>query len=572
MLGDQPWLVHYPAEVASTFDYPKHNVGRLLIDAASAFPTHTAVEFMGGKLTYQELLDGAYRFADGLHSLGIKPGERVAIMLPNCPQVIIAYFGTLLYGGIAVMTNPLYMEGELTQQLSDSGAVVIVTLDLLFKRVLRVKPHTQVQHIIVASIAEYLPFPKNWIYPIKAKKDGQDLHVPDLPSVYKFKAWLKRCHPHQVCKEVDAERDVAILQYTGGTTGIAKGVMLTHYNLIANTIQTANWFYQARRGKEVFLAALPCFHVFGLTVLLNQAVHLAGQIVLLPRFDPKQVLAVIEKKQVSIFPGAPTMYIAINHHPDVKSYNISSIRACVSGSAPLPQEVQEQFEALTGGRLIEGYGLTEASPVTHANNVWDYRKLGSIGIPFPDTEARIVNAETGEQLAVGEIGELIVRGPQVMVGYWQRQAETAAVLRDGWLYTGDMGKMDAEGFFYIVDRKKDMINASGFKVYPRDVEEVLFEHPDIKEAVVIGVPDAYRGETVKAYVILKDGSDVTAEQIIAWCRGHLAAFKVPRLVEFRTELPKTMVGKVLRRKLLEEVAQEQIEQALADEKVVDKTE
>ncbi|WP_028545242.1 AMP-binding protein [Paenibacillus taiwanensis] len=565
-MGDQPWLVHYPAEVAPTFDYPKHNVGRLLIDAASQFPTHTAVEFMGSKLTYQELLEAAYRFADGLHSLGVKSGERVAIMLPNCPQVVISYFGTLLYGGIAVMTNPLYMEGELTQQLSDSGAVVIVTLDLLVQRVLRVKPHTQVQHIIVASIAEYLRFPKNWMYPLKAKKDGQDLQVPNLPSVYKFKAWLKRGAPHPICREVDAERDIAILQYTGGTTGIAKGVMLTHYNLLANTIQTANWFYKARKGEEVFLAALPCFHVFGLTVLLNQAVYLAGQIVLLPRFDPKQVLAVIEKKQVSIFPGAPTMYIAINHHPEVKSFNISSIRACVSGSAPLPQEVQEQFEALTGGRLIEGYGLTEASPVTHANNVWGYRKLGSIGIPFPDTEAKIVNAETGEQLAVGEIGELIVRGPQVMVGYWQRDAETASVLRDGWLYTGDMGKMDAEGFFYIVDRKKDMINASGFKVYPRDVEEVLFEHPDIKEAVVIGVPDAYRGETVKAYVIVKDGSDVTAEQIIAWCRKHLAAFKVPRQVEFRTELPKTMIGKVLRRKLLEEVTQEQLKQDMAAEK------
>lgn len=260
----------------------------------------------------------------------------------------------------------------------------------------------------------------------------------------------------------------------------------------------------------------------------------------------------IHRKKATIFPGAPTMYIAINHAKDVKTYDLSSIRACVSGSASLPIEVQETFESLTGGRLIEGYGLTEASPITHANNIWGYRKIGSVGIPFPDTEAAIVNSDTGERLSAGEIGELVVRGPQVMKGYWQRPEDTEAVLKDGWLYTGDMGRMDEEGFFYIVDRKKDMINASGFKVYPRDVEEALFEHPDVKEAVVIGVPDPYRGETVKAFIVLKDGSHATKEQIMAWCRGKLAAYKVPRIIEYRTELPKTMIGKVLRRKLIEE--------------------
>lgn len=552
MYGDRPWLGHYPVEVAHSFEYPRHNLGKILVDTAEQYPNHDVLDFLGYRMSYAQVLEGARKFADGLHKLGVMRGDRVALMLPNCPQMLIAYYGTLLLGGIVVMTNPLYMEGELSHQMRDSGATVIVTIDLLLKRVQSVKELTSLRHIIVASIAEYLPFPKNFLYRIKAKKDGQNLSIPNQPHIYRFKSWLNSHTAVNRCAEVQPETDIAMLQYTGGTTGVAKGVMLTHMNLLTNTVQATHWFYKARRGQEVFLAALPCFHVFGLTVLLNQAVYIGGKLILVPRFDVKQVLTSIHKKRVTLFPGAPTMYIAINHAPDVKNYDLSSIRACVSGSAPLPQEVQDTFEGLTGGRLIEGFGLTEASPITHANNIWGYRKLGSVGIPFPDTEAAIVNPETGEEMPVGEVGEVIVRGPQVMKGYWQRPEDTAAVLKDGWLHTGDMGRMDEEGFFFIVDRKKDMINASGFKVYPRDVEEVLFDHPDIKEAVVIGVPDPYRGETVKAFVVLKDGSKVTQEQIIAWCRGKLAAFKVPRMVEIRTELPKTMVGKVLKRKLIEE--------------------
>ncbi|MGZ9584550.1 long-chain-fatty-acid--CoA ligase [Paenibacillus marinisediminis] len=552
MYGERPWLGHYPPEVAHSYEYPNDNLAQLLVNTAEQFPQHDALDFLGKRMSYEQVLEGAYRFADGLINLGVKKGDRVALMLPNCPQMLISYYGTLMMGGIVVMTNPLYVEGELSHQLRDSGAVAIVTLDQLFERVNNVRKLTNVEHVIVGSIAEYLPFPKNMLYKIKAKKDGQKLDVPELPYVHRFRSWLSKQKPVEACIEVDGENDIAMLQYTGGTTGVAKGVMLTHKNLMSNTIQATNWFYKARPGKEVFLGALPCFHVFGLTVLLNQAVYIAGELVLLPRFDVKTVLTQIQKKKATIFPGAPTMYIAINHAKDIKSYDISSIRACVSGSAPLPVEVQETFESLSGGRLIEGFGLTEASPITHANNIWGYRKIGSVGIPFPDTEAAIVNSETGEELPVGEIGELIVRGPQVMKGYWQRPEDTAAVLRNGWLYTGDMGRMDQEGFFYIVDRKKDMINASGFKVYPRDVEEVLFEHPDVKEAVVIGVPDPYRGETVKAFIVLKDDAKLTKEQVMAWCRGRLAAFKVPRIVEFRSELPKTMIGKVLRRKLIEE--------------------
>ncbi|BFH68084.1 long-chain-fatty-acid--CoA ligase [Paenibacillus dendritiformis] len=555
--GERPWIRHYPEEVAPTADYPKHNVAQLLIQAAVQYPSRTAVHFMGGNLSYQQLLDAAYRFANGLHALGIKSGDRVALMLPNCPQMVIAYYGSLLAGAVVVMTNPLYMEGELINQLNDAGAKVIVTLDMLLPRVRQVKRHTPLTYIICGSLREYLPFPLRFLYPLKAKKEGHSLHIPHEPGLFRFKSWLKSHTPQPVLCPVDAENDIAMLQYTGGTTGTAKGVMLTHYNLVANTVQTANWCYKANRGGERFLAALPCFHVFGLTVLLNQAMHLAGELVLLPRFDTLQVLDAIEKKKITVFPGAPTMYIAINHHKEVQRFDLSSVKVCVSGSAALPLEVQERFEALTGGRLIEGYGLTEASPVTHANPIWGLRKTGTIGIPFPDTDAKVVHPETFEPLPPGEIGELAVKGPQVMKGYWNRPEDTAAVLKDGWLLTGDMAKMDEDGYFMIVDRKKDMINASGFKVYPRDVEEVLFEHPAVREAVVIGVPDPYRGETVKAFVVRAEAAGTTAEELEAWCRERLAAYKVPRLYEFREELPKTMVGKVLRRRLAEDERQRQ---------------
>ncbi|WP_166244438.1 long-chain-fatty-acid--CoA ligase [Paenibacillus turpanensis] len=549
---DKPWLIHYPQEVAPTYNYPKHNAAQLLVQSAHRYPGHCAVYFMGKRLTYAQLLEQSTRFAHALKQLGIQKGERVAIMLPNSPQYLIAFYGTLLMGGIVVQTNPLYMEGELTYQLKDSGAAVIVTLDLLFAKVEKVFPRTELRHALVTSIQDYLPFPKNLLYPIKLRKEGQMPHIRYSSQVHSFKKLLAGAPASRLFEEVDAERDVAVLQYTGGTTGVSKGVMLTHYNLTANTYQNIHWGYKNKDGEERFLAALPCFHVFALTVLMLQSALRAGTLILLPRFEVKQVLEAIHKHKPTIFPGAPTMYIALINHSELSSYDLSSIQVCISGSAPLPLEVQERFEELTGGRLIEGYGLTEASPVTHANPIWGRRKIGSVGVPFPDTEARIVDADSGEDVPVGAIGELLVRGPQVMLGYWNRPDETAKVLRDGWLYTGDMAIMDEDGYFSIVDRKKDMIIASGYNIYPREIEEVLFEHPGIKEAAVAGVPDQYRGETVKAFIVLKEGEYVTEAELDAWCRGMLAAYKVPRLYEFRETLPKTMVGKVLRRKLLEE--------------------
>lgn len=550
-MSDRPWLKYYPEEVPETLAYPKHNLADFLVHTAAKYPETIALDFMGTQITYRSLLSSTYRFANALTALGVKPGERVAVMLPNCPQAVITYYGVMLMGGIVVMTNPLYMPRELNHQLTDAGAKVIITLDLLVKRVQQSLQHHPLDYIIVTSIKDYLPFPKNLLYPLKARKDGHSLRVEYSERVIPFLKLLKQSSPEPSDKKVDAEHDLALIQYTGGTTGMAKGVMLTHGNLITNTVQTQTWFYRADEGKERYLAALPFFHVFGMTVLLNQAVYMAGTLILLPRFEIDQVLKMIHDKKPTVFPGAPTMYVAIINHPHIAKYDLSSINVCISGAAPLPLEVQTRFEQLTHGKLIEGYGLTETSPVTHANNIWEMRKTGSIGIPFPDTDAMIVMPDTLNEVKPGEIGELVVRGPQVMKGYWNQPEETYKCLKEGWLFTGDLGKMDEDGFFYILDRRKDLIIAGGYNIYPREVEEILFEHPAVEEAVVAGVADPYRGETVKAFIVPKQGASLSEVELKQWCKERLAAYKVPKLIEMRDSLPKTMAGKVLRRKLIE---------------------
>ncbi|KHF35470.1 Long-chain-fatty-acid--CoA ligase [Paenibacillus sp. P1XP2] len=563
-MTNNPWLDQYPEEVPHSYDYPKQNLAKFLVDSAATYPQQIALDFLGKKMTYASLLQSVYRFANALQRLGVRKGDRIAIMLPNCPQGVIAYYGTLLVGGIAVMTNPLYVPREIEHQLTDSGANIIVTMDALVERVHKAMERKPLQYTIVTSMKDYLPFPKNVLYPIKAKKDGMAANVEYNEHILSFVSLLKNSVETPVEVPVDPEHDLALIQYTGGTTGFAKGVMLTHMNLVSNTIQAQLWSYRTQMAQEKYLAALPFFHVFGLTVLLNQAMYIAGTLILIPRFQVDDVLKTIHKKKPTIFPGAPTMYIAVIHHPEVGRFDLSSIQICVSGAAPLPLEVQERFERITGGKLIEGYGLTEASPVTHANNIWEKRKNGSIGIPFPDTLAKIVHPETGEEMPVGEIGELVVKGPQVMKGYWNRPEETERTLRDGWLYTGDLARMDEEGFFYILDRRKDMIIAGGYNIYPREVEEVLFEHPDVEEAVVAGVKDPYRGENVKAYIVLRKGSNVTEEELKSWCKERLAVYKVPKIYEFRDSLPKTLVGKVLRRKLIEEENEKLVNQSRVD--------
>lgn len=551
---ERRWLNHYPPEIPSQIDYDEKPLFTYLEDAATKNPEKTALHFLGKELSYGQLYDSSLRFANGLSELGIGKGDRVAIMLPNCPQAVIAYYGILLTGGIVVQTNPLYTERELSHQLEDSGATAIVCLDQLFSRVAAVKELTGIQHVIVTGIKDYLPFPKNMLYPFVQKKQKPyvlvDIQYND--AVRSFKDVISKSKNAKLQVDVDPKLDVALLQYTGGTTGPAKGVMLTHSNLVVNSMQCSMWIFQHRVGEEVVLAALPFFHVYGMTVVMNQAIMTRAKMIILPRFDPKQVLQTIQKHRPTLFPGAPTMYIALLNHPDLDKYDLSSIKACISGSAPLPKEVQQKFQAVISGSLVEGYGLTEASPVTHANLIYGNQIKGSIGIPWPNTEAAIFSMERGEFAEVGEVGELLVRGPQVMKGYWNQPEETAAVFHQDWLKTGDMGYMDDNGYFYIVDRKKDLIIAGGYNIYPREIEEVLYEHEAVQEAVIVGIPDPYRGETVKAFIVLKENMVCSEEDLNKYCRENLAAFKVPRVYEFRKELPKTMVGKILRRVLLEE--------------------
>ena len=543
----RPWLRFYDAGVPHTLTYPHITVPSFLDETAGRFGDRPAAVFFGARLSYRTLQTLVDRFAAGLVRLGIRPGDRVSLHLPNCPQFLIAYYGTLKTGAIVVPFNPLYTERELEHQLVDSGAEVTITLDLLYPRLAAVRPKTQVRNIVVTPINAYFSPLLRWLYPLKAYREGHLVRIPR--DVLTFRTLLETS-PTQRGVPVDPDQP-AVLLYTGGTTGIPKGAVLSHRNVVCNILQARAWFPQLQPGRDTVLGVLPFFHSYGMTTVMNLAVASGLATVLIPRFQIDMLLQATAKYRPQLLPGVPTIYTAIVSHPQVTHYDLRSIKACVSGAAPLPREVQARFETLTGGRLVEGYGLTEASPVTHANPLEGSRKTGSIGIPFPDTDARIVD-DTGDQtLPPGEVGELTVRGPQVMQGYWHQPEETAQALRGGWLFTGDMAKMDEDGFFYIVERKKDLIITGGLKVYPREVDEILYAHPAVLEAAVVGIPDPYKGEVVKAFVVLRDGQHATADDLIADCKRQLAPHKVPRTVEFRRELPKSMVGKILRRALVE---------------------
>ena len=552
-MTEKVWLKNYPAEIPHEIDIPEIPVHQFLTDAYKANPGKIAIHFKGKELTYKELYESSLKFANYLQSLGVEKGDRVAIMLPNCPQAVIAYYGILYAGGIVVQTNPLYTERELQYQMSDSGAKVILSLDILYPRITKILKETQIENVIITGIKDYLPFPKNLVYPfIQKKQYGFSVKVEHSGMNHLFVEIMRSAPLKEITVPFDFEEDLALLQYTGGTTGFPKGVMLTHKNLIANTMMCNAWLYKCEEGKEVVLGILPFFHVYGMTTVLILSVMTKNKMVLMPKFDVEDTLKTIDKQKPTLFPGAPTIYIGLLNHPDIGKYNLSSIKACLSGSAPLPVEVQERFETITGGKLVEGYGLTETSPVTHANFIWGERVSGSVGIPWPNTDSVILRSGETEILPPGEMGEIAIKGPQVMKGYWNRPEDTAMSFADGWFLTGDLGYMDENGYFYIVDRKKDMIIAGGYNIYPREVEEVLYEHEAIQECVVAGIPDPYRGETVKAYIVLKEGHSVTEKELNEYCRQSLAAYKVPRAYEFRTELPKTAVGKILRRTLVEE--------------------
>jgi long-chain acyl-CoA synthetase len=535
MENRKPWLLHYPDTVPKHVEIPNITLVDVLQETTRKYPNHTAISFYNQKVRFIELSKYVHQFASALQARGVQKGDRVAIMLPNCPQYIISYYGTLTVGAIVTQVNPMLVERELQHILTDSGAETIIVLDALYPRVKSVQSETKLKHIIVVHLQQ----------PEKSFESDE-----------LFDDFLKSGNGQVIPQVLEPEHDIAVLQYTGGTTGRSKGAMLTHQNLVANIVQIYEFFKEDyNMGQERCLTVIPLFHVFGMTSCMNLSIYGGATMILLPRYDLEEVLNTIKREQPTIFPGVPTMYLGISNHPEAQQYGIDSIRICNSGSAPMPIEVMKDFEGKTGAKILEGYGLSEASPTTHCNPLFSERKPGSVGIGLPSTDYKIMDLATGtHEVPIGEIGELIIRGPQVMKGYWNMPEETAHTLRGGWLFTGDIARMDEDGYVYIVDRKKDMIIASGYNVYPRDIEEVLYEHPAIQEAVVIGVPDAYRGETVKAVVVLKPGQQATEEDIIQYCKKHMASYKIPRIVEFRNELPKTSVGKILRRALREETA------------------
>jgi long-chain acyl-CoA synthetase len=552
----KPWLAHYEPGVPPTLEYPALPLHGLLEQTAERYPERVATIFFGAKFTYRALNDAANRFAHALLSFGLNQGDRVALMLPNCPQFLIAFYGALKAGAVVTAVNPLYTPRELEYQLHDAEVETLVTLSKFYPTVEAIRGKTALQRVIVTNIKEYFPTALRTLFTLfKERKEGHRVSLRRDAPTYWFQDVLAT-QPHTSAPGIAVgPSDVALLQYTGGTTGVPKGAMLRHAGLVANTLQIRAWLSDFQEGAETMLLVLPLFHVFGMGACMSVMVQGAGTMILLPQFKTHDVLHAMSRHHATLFPGVPSMYVALNNSPELQRVNLKSLRHCFSGAAPLPQEVQERFEAHIGGRLVEGYGMTEANAciITPLRGT---RKRGSIGIPIPDVEASIVDIATGmKTLAPGEVGELIVRCPQQMQGYWRKLDDTTQVLRDGWMHTGDIARMDDGGFFYIVDRKKEMILSGGFNVYPRDVEEVLYMHPKVREAAAIGVPDAFLGESVKAFVVPHEGMFPTADEVIEFCREHLVVYKVPKQVEFRDSLPKTLIGKVLRRVLIEEEQQ-----------------
>jgi len=563
----RPWLAHYEEGAPAEVEIPDYPVTQNLINDARDHPHQTALIFgnvveplgnllLDASMSYQRLLDLTCRFAAGLQELGVRKGDRVAVHLPNCPQFIIAYYATLMVGAIVVPSNPEYVARELAHQLNDSGAETIVTLSLTYPTVRQVRAETRLKHAIVTNVKEHFPWLLRLLFTtFREKKEGHRQDISGDAGTHWFRDVIRRAPQPPTLIESGMD-DTAVLMYTGGTTGTIKGAQLTHRNVQANAVQIRAWFPSLYEGQEMILAALPFFHSYGMSTCMNLGIRTRTPLLLIvnPR-TVTHVLASIHRHGPSVYPGVPASYSAIIDHPGHHRYDLSSIKFCISGAAPLPAQVQHRFEALTGGRLVEGYGLSEATPVTHANPIYGQNRIGAIGLPLPSTDARIVDAETGtREPPPGEVGELIVRGPQVMKGYWHMPTETANVLRDGWLFTGDIARTDEDGYFRIVDRKKDVIlSAGGHAIYPSEIEDLLHQHPKVRECAAIGTPAGPgKGERVRVLIVLQDGESASAEEMIAFCRQNLAPYKVPRLVEFHAQLPKTMVGKVLRRALIEQ--------------------
>lgn len=559
-MNDHPWLAHYDTGVPHTVEIPDAPLFYFLEESARKYPDRACTIFKGAVITYQEMNAITDRVAAALADMGVKKGDRVGIFMPNTPQFVMAYFGILKAGGVVVATNPLYTPHEIEHQVNDAGIEIMFVMTNFYNTIKKAQPNTKIKKLIVTNLKETLPPVLRVLFTLLREKKGGfriegglqegDVWFQDLLAKYKGAPRPK----------VDIRPDdTALFQYSGGTTGISKGAVARHRNVVANTLQMKAWFVTSDEGKEIYLMAIPLFHVYGMVAGMAVAMASGGSMVMVPNpRDIPDVLENIHKYKPTIFPGVPTLYNAINNRPEVKEGKISlrSIKACISGSAPLMRETKETFEALSGGKLFEGYGLSEAPTATHCNPLLGVNKTGSIGMPLPSVEVKIISLDDGEtELPQGEIGEIAIHGPQVMKGYHNMPTETANTLRtlkDGktWLFTGDIGRMDEDGYFYIVDRKKELIKPGGYQVWPREVEEALAAHPKVLEVGVAGIPDPYRGETVKAWIVCKPGETVDEAELKAFCKERLAAYKVPTHYEFRTELPKTTVGKILRRELV----------------------
>ncbi|HET9590911.1 MAG TPA: long-chain fatty acid--CoA ligase [Anaerolineales bacterium] len=559
-MNDRPWLAHYDKGVPHTIEIPDVPLFYLLEESARKYPDRACTIFKGAVISYGEMNAITDQVAAALVDLGVKKGDRVGIFMPNTPQFVMAYFGILKAGGVVVATNPLYTPPEIEHQASDAGIEVMFVMTNFYNMIKKAQRNTKIKKLIVTNLKETLPPTLRVLFTLLREKKGGfrieggleegDIWFQDLLAKYKDAPRPR--------VEVGPD-DTALFQYSGGTTGISKGAVALHRNVVANTLQIKSWMTGLDEGQEVVLMAIPLFHVYGMVAGMNFALASGASMVMVPNpRDLKDVLENISKYKATIFPGVPALYNGINNHPDVKAgkYDLSSIKACISGSAPLMRETKEQFEALTGGKVFEGYGLSEAPTATHCNPLLGVNKTGSIGMPLPGVEVKIISLDDGEtELAQGEIGEIAIHGPQVMKGYHNMPTETANTLRtlkDGkvWLFTGDIARVDEDGYFYIVDRKKELIKPGGYQVWPREVEEALAAHPKVLEVGVAGIPDPYRGETVKAWIVLKPGESATEEELKAFCKERLAAYKVPTHYEFRSELPKTTVGKILRRELV----------------------
>ena len=552
-MQERPWVKHYDEGVPANLDYPEVPLFHFLEEAAKTFPNNTCTIFNDASISYAEMDALTDRLAAGLASLGVEKGTPVGLFLPNIPQFVISFYGILKAGGIVVATNPLYTAREIEHQVNDAGIEIMIVMSSYYHLLKEVQANTKLKTIIVTNVKEYLPGLKKFLFTLAMERKGG--HAVEIEEGdVAFQDVIKRTSPDDRPDLELGPEDDAIYQYSGGTTGISKAAISQHKALVANTLQIRGWWPSFRQGEEVVMMAIPMFHVYGLVAGMSYGISAAASLLLVPNpRDMDDVLGTIDKHKPTYYPGVPTMYNAINNHPEVQAgkFDVSSIVACISGSAPLMRETKITFEELTGGKLVEGYGLSEAPTASHCNPIFGMNKEGSIGLPFPDIDCRIISLDDEvTELGIDEVGELVMKSPNVMKGYLNMPTETANSLREGWLYTGDIARMDVDGYFYIVDRKKELIKPGGFQVWPREVEEVICENPKVLEVGVAGIPDAYRGESVKAWVVLKPGESASADEIRAWCKERLAPYKVPTEVEFREELPKTTVGKVLRRELV----------------------